>query len=77
MREYILNTRTDDIFNEGMEQGISQGISQGVSQGHNTRGIEDAMRMSEDGLSPEKIAQYVGEDVKTVEEWLSSPVVLA
>lgn len=73
MREYILNTRTDDIFNEGMEQGISQG----VSQGHNTRGIEDAMRMSEDGLSPEKIAQYVGEDVKTVEEWLSSPVVLA
>ena len=58
---YILHTRTDDI------------IEQGISQGHK----EDAIRMNEDGLSPEKIAQYVGEDISTVKEWLSSSLALA
>ena len=65
MGGYILHTRTDDI--------IEQGIEQGISQGHR----EDAIRMSEDGLPPEKIAQYVGEDVSTVKEWLSSSLVMA
>ena len=62
---------------QGRKQGMEQGISQGMSQGSNSRGIEDARRMSEDGLSLEKIAQYVGEDVNTVKEWLSPSLALA
>ena len=73
MKGYMLHTRTDDI----LDQGRREGRQIGNLQGRNERGKEVALRMSDDGLSIEKIAQYVGESVETVREWLSAPPVLA
>ena len=63
MNGYILHTRTDDIFDQGMQKGMQQGRK------------EDAIRMHEDGLPVERIARYVDESVETVKGWIaSSPV---
>ena len=89
MKGYILHTRTDDILDQGIQQGLKQGLKQGIQQGVQQglqQGIqqgnwqgrqEDAARMSDDGLPVEKIAQYVGESVETVREWLAAAPALA
>ena len=56
-----------------MQQGMQQGNQLGKIQERK----ENIERMAEDGLSVEKIAQYVGESVETVRQWLSSSPVKA
>ena len=58
MTGYMLHTRTDDILDQGIQQGMQQGVQQERK--------ESAIRMKEDGLSIDKIAQYVGENIETV-----------
>mgnify|MGYP002868356040 CR=1 FL=1 len=41
------------------------------AEGVNTEKKENALRMYDDGLAIEKIAQYVGADVNMVKTWLS------
>ena len=47
-------------------------MQQGNQLGKIQERKENIERMAEDGLSVEKIAQYVGESVETVRQWLSS-----
>ena len=63
MTGYMLHTRTDDILDQGIQQGMQQGVQQERK--------ESAIRMKEDGLSIDKIAQYVGENIETVKTWLA------
>ena len=59
MKGYMLHTRTDDILDQGRRMGKYEERQ------------KTALRMSDDGLSIEKIAQYVGESVETVRERLA------
>ena len=71
MEGYILHTRTDDIWDQGMEYGLKQGLEQGALQGSQLERKESAERMRKDGLSLDKIAQYVNENVETVKGWFA------
>ena len=57
-------------FTEGHSAGFTEGHSEGFAEGHSEGHRQDAMRMYADGLTVNKIAQYVGETVDIVRSWL-------
>lgn len=71
-REWRLEYMTlEQKYREKYEDGLQQGLEEGLQQGELRSRRSTARRLSAMQLTSEQIAQAVGENVKTVVEWLS------
>ena len=59
----LIRSEEDEIYENGIKKGIEQG--------EDTQAKKSAIEMKRDGLSEEKIAQYIGRDLQCVLSWLS------
>ena len=56
---------------QGEKIGRQQGEKIGRQQGEKRKARETSQNLYQVGMSPEKIAQAVGEDIGTVRQWLA------